>query len=306
MTRAEWGARTDLPRLGEIVDPDAATHLFIHHPVGVDNDATPNVFETVEECVRRMRGLQTVRPDLGLDVPYNWVAFLMEDQVLICEGRGAYRKGAHTQWHNVDGRAICVYGDFQTHPVFGLARWMPTLGHFAWDVRTGNAAATAGGAPLRNLGNAKPAPGRDAWGHREAKDPEGNNVSGGTSCPGTYLFAELHHIKIQPAEEDDMALSDDDKKWIGDLLGAGHMYAGDPRNPTFEGNASLPGWIRRHLVLDTRFHAAIATAVARHLVLDTQFHDVIATAVAKKLGGSGTGGTSAEAVADEIAKRLKD
>ena len=211
LTRAEWGARTDLPRLGEAIDPNQATHAFIHHVVAIDHgDDSPNVWETDAECFGRMRGLQTARPDLGNDVPYSFVAFLREDHVLICEGRGAYRRGAHTQWHNVDGRAVSLYGNFQDYATFGLEKWLPAIGWFLHDLKMGNAIATTGGPALPNLGSVHPA-GRDVFGHREATDPQGNNVSGGTSCPGRELFDRLQHIKIAPStapveEEDDVKI----------------------------------------------------------------------------------------------------
>ena len=65
--RGAWGARTDLPRRGHLIGPASRTEVFIHHTVLVDDDATRNEWETLDEVQAQMRKLQTIRPDLGLD-----------------------------------------------------------------------------------------------------------------------------------------------------------------------------------------------------------------------------------------------
>jgi hypothetical protein len=57
-----------------------------------------------------MRKLQTLlAKKLGKDVPYNFVAHLMDTSpasMLVCEGRGEDRSGAHTKGHNTKGIGI--------------------------------------------------------------------------------------------------------------------------------------------------------------------------------------------------------
>src|SRR3990170_1011537 len=113
LSRGAWGARTDIPRLGNLVSSDRRTHVIIHHTVIIDNDATPDLWETLDEVKLKMRQLQTIRPDLGLDVPYSLVVFLMTDgDIIVCEGRGYDRDGAHTYGHNTDGIGVALEGNF--------------------------------------------------------------------------------------------------------------------------------------------------------------------------------------------------
>lgn len=185
LTRPAWGADPALPRLGAPVNPDERTEVYIHHTVAVDSDATPNVWETLDEVKSWMQRLQTVRPDLGLDVPYSFVVFFMPDQLVICEGRGWARQGAHTAGHNRTAIAFGVHGNFQI-PTFGLPLWLAPLGEWIALEST----------MLPNLGTVKP-PDRDVWGHRD---------SGAlTSCPGDHLYANLQHVRLVAPEVDDMA-----------------------------------------------------------------------------------------------------
>ena len=78
LTRAEWGANTSLPRLGASVPRSERTEAIIHHTVIIDSDATKNLWTNLAEVKAKMRQLQVIRPDLGMDVPYNFVMFLME------------------------------------------------------------------------------------------------------------------------------------------------------------------------------------------------------------------------------------
>lgn len=182
LTRPAWGADPTLPRLGVPVAPDERTEVYIHHTVAVDNDATPNVWEALDEVKPWMQRLQTIRPDLGLDVPYNFVVFFMTNQLVICEGRGWARRGAHTAGHNRTAIAFGVHGNFQI-PTFGLSLWLKPLGE--WIALESTA--------LPNLGTVKP-PDRDVWGHRDA--------GALTSCPGDHLYANLHHVKLALPEDE--------------------------------------------------------------------------------------------------------
>lgn len=178
--RAQWGARTDLPRHGDSVSRAARREVFIHHTDVIDDDPTQNEWEDLNEVKRRMRDLQTMRPDLGLDVPYNFVAFSMANGDLILgEGRGLDRSGAHTIGHNHSAIAISFEGDFEaqalpTHmdsQLIALGQWLRARREQDGFVK---------------LGTARPL-GREVFGHREVSS---------TDCPGKHLFAKLNLVRF--------------------------------------------------------------------------------------------------------------
>lgn len=169
LTRKEWGADTTIPRLGSVVARSDRTEAIFHHTVIVDSDTTKNRWTTLTEVKAKMRQLQVIRPDLGLDVPYNFVMFLMEDgAIVVCEGRGLNRSGAHTRGHNYAGMATALQGNFMlpinlSPHVSGMSRW---LGWLRYD------------KGMDNLGEDHPA-GRIAYGHRDFAS---------TGCPGDNLY----------------------------------------------------------------------------------------------------------------------
>jgi hypothetical protein len=181
LSRADWGARTDLPRLGAIVDRSRRTKVFIHHTVIVDNDATANQWESVDEVKQKMRQLQTVRrQDLGADVPYSMVAFCMANGDLILgEGRDIDRSGAHTSGHNTAALGISFQGDFEHHPVpaefnsqiAALSNWLRQLREQQGFV---------------NLGTERPM-GREVFAHRDVR---------ASDCPGVHIFNRLSAIRF--------------------------------------------------------------------------------------------------------------
>lgn len=185
--RSDWGARADLPRLGYTVPTSQRTEAIVHHTVIVDSDATKNVWETLDEVKAKMQQLQTIRPDLGLDVPYNFVGFLMADGTLIvCEGRGLHRTGAHTYDHNTSGIALSMQGNFQL--ATDLTPYLPLISLF-WGWAK---------AACPNLGSKRPkrAP---VYGHRDLA-PKAEP----TACPGQVLYAALPQLTFAVAEEDEM------------------------------------------------------------------------------------------------------
>ena len=143
IARDEWGADPGLPRLGLIVPATDRTEIFIHHTVVSDTDQTPNERETLTEVFAGMRSLQRSRPDLGLDVPYSVVGFVMRNgDLVLAEGRGLDRTGAHTPRHNSSALAVSFQGNFETTPgpadfsmvLEGLGfwlRWLRQTGGFA-------------------------------------------------------------------------------------------------------------------------------------------------------------------------------
>lgn len=179
MTREQWGANNSLPRLGFYVPPSVRTELHVHHTVSLDlNDATPNRW-SVAEATRYMRALQTARPDLGRDIPYTYVFFLMENlDVLICEGRGLLRTGAHTAGHNTAGFGWSVAGNFDIPDNDAANALLFAIVNEAKYLRLN-------GYP--NLCSRKNPRGWDLWGHRDTAPK---------SCPGNTLYPKLGSVKV--------------------------------------------------------------------------------------------------------------
>lgn len=179
LTRSQWGARTDLPRLGYFVPANRRTELHVHHTAAVDgNDSTPNRW-TRSEAINYMRRLQTARPDLGKDIPYNRVHFVLEDlSVLICEGRGEFRTGAHTAGHNTAGFGWSVGGNFDHLDDWARGAFLAVVQNEARYLKTN-------GFP--NLCSVKNPKGWDVWGHRD---------SAPKSCPGNTLYPHLKDVRV--------------------------------------------------------------------------------------------------------------
>ncbi len=196
VTRKAWGADSARPRLGKTVPRSNRTHVFAHHTVMVDNDTTPNLWEGDAEIFAMMRRLQTVRPDLGLDVPYNFVVFLTAANggVTICEGRGEDRSGAHTVGHNTKAIAISFAGDFQNRIIdpAEIASRMPLISKFlGWLKFSASHPEYGMFEPLSKLGTMRPA-GRQIFFHRDVKD---------TDCPGSKLEQHLKTVTFErPAD----------------------------------------------------------------------------------------------------------
>ncbi len=181
LSRADWGARTDLPRLGVIVDRSRRTKVFIHHTVIVDDDASLNEWESLDEVRRKMRQLQTIRQqDLGADVPYSMVAFCMANgDLALCEGRGIDRAGAHTSGHNTAALGVSFQGDFENAPLpSNFDSHLVALGNWLRGLREQH--------QFVNLGNERPL-GREVFAHRDVK---------ATDCPGQRIFNKLGLIRF--------------------------------------------------------------------------------------------------------------
>lgn len=192
LPRSAWGANPAYPRLGYLVPKGRRTHIIQHHTVGVDSDATPNIWETEEEVRHQMRRLQTIRPDLGLDVPYNFVFFQMKSgDLYVCEGRGEDRTGAHTRGHNTEGIGCAWHGNFESFP-FARREISAASSFFGW---------LKNERGMVNLGTVKP-PGRDTFGHRDFRDP--NDRRTWTACPGQHLYAEIGEFTFYREEDEDM------------------------------------------------------------------------------------------------------
>lgn len=192
LSRTDWGARTDLGRLGYGVARRRRTEVHIHHTAAIDtSDDTPNTWD-LEHALRYQQRLQTVRPDLGLDVPYNFVAYIGEDShtVWIMEGRGLDFSGAHTKGHNTAGIAVSFGGNFDL-PVDpdDLARGVAAVRWFLTLLRTEYR--------LTALGTVTSPKGWPVWGHRD---------SSRKSCPGNNLYPLLEGMTLDYQEPDDMVI----------------------------------------------------------------------------------------------------
>lgn len=178
--RDDWGADPSLPRRGHVLGPLNRTEVFIHHTVIVSGAASPNEFESLDQVRSAMRRLQTIRPDLGLDVPYNFVAFAMASgDLALGEGRGPERTGAHASGHNRIGLGIAFQGNFEDFPPPSrFDDHLQQLTSWLRDLRLNQG--------FSNLGDSRPAD-RDVWGHRDVKN---------TACPGRHLFERLKDIRF--------------------------------------------------------------------------------------------------------------
>lgn len=189
--RKGWGADASLERLGRKVARSSRTHVVIHHTVlGDTSDDSPNLWNRESDIFRNMRRLQTVRAqDLGADVPYNFVAYFVarNNGLMICEGRGEDRSGAHTKGHNTEAIAVSFAGDFDRQSVAGIefARRMFLLSTFLGWLRFDPSHPDYGRfRPLRNLGNLHPE-GRRVFIHKDFKS---------TACPGRLLEPHLAQV----------------------------------------------------------------------------------------------------------------
>lgn len=189
--RRGWGADANHPRLGQQVARNARTHVIIHHTVLPDNDASPNLWETDAEVFAMMRRLQTTRPDLGLDVPYNFVVFLVRNatKIIVCEGRGEDRTGAHTKGHNTTGIGVSFAGNFENEDISSMeiSSRMFLVSHFlGWLKFSASHPEYGNFPPMSNLGNLRPQ-NRAVFFHRDFK---------ATACPGTKLIPHAAQIRF--------------------------------------------------------------------------------------------------------------
>ena len=179
-----------------MIGPSKRTEVFIHHTALRAASATRNEWISLRQVRESMRRLQRARPDLGLDVPYNFVAYSMQaGELVLCEGRGLDRTAAHARNHNRSGLSIAFQGNYETAKVprqfskqlAELSAWLQSLR----DLKG-----------FQNLGDSRPV-GKQVWGHRDAKLAK-------TLCPGTHLYELLPSIRFI-SEEDDKAM--DNATW---------------------------------------------------------------------------------------------
>ncbi len=188
--RKGWGAKSTFPRLGHKVPRRNRTHVIMHHTDMSDtNDTSPILWETLSEVYRHMRRLQTIRPDLGNDVPYNFLVFLMarNNSMVICEGRGEDRSGAHTKGHNTAGIGIALAGSFEKEDLPGIevAKRMYLLSAFLGWLRYAPSHPDYGTySAMKHLGSMRPAD-RAVFVHQDFKN---------TACPGKRALPHLSQL----------------------------------------------------------------------------------------------------------------
>ena len=188
--RKGWKSKSAFVRLGHRVPRNKRTHVIIHHTVVPDaSDSSPNLWETLPEVYKNMQRLQIIRPDLGNDVPYNFVVYLMakKNGVVICEGRGEDRSGAHTKGHNTEGIGVALAGNFQDDGVAGIevAKRMYLLsGFLGWLKHNPSHPKYGTFRAMKNLGSIRPAE-RAVYFHRDFKN---------TACPGKRAIPHLHQL----------------------------------------------------------------------------------------------------------------
>ncbi len=195
VSREEWGANPKYPQRGHQVPQTNWKHTTFHHTVIVDNDATPNLWETRAEVYQKMRQLQIIRPDLGNDVPYSWVIFLMADNtIIVCEGRGLTHTGAHTIGHNSDSQGIAFEGDFENFEI-NIRPWIPQVNSFlGWLKFT---------APCPNI-TARPHP------LPTAQTVYYHSMFSTTACPGSAIKRNINAFRyIENQEEEDTLSSEE-------------------------------------------------------------------------------------------------
>ncbi len=188
--RKGWGAKSAFPRLGHKVPRSKRTQVILHHTDMADtNDASPILWETLPEVYRHMRRIQTIRPDLGNDVPYNFLVFFMakKNGMVICEGRGEDRSGAHTKGVNTAGIGIALAGKFDEDEVAGIevSKRMYLLSGFLGWLRYAPSHPDYGRYPaMKNLGSVRPAD-RAVFVHQDFK---------ATDCPGKRALPHLAQL----------------------------------------------------------------------------------------------------------------
>lgn len=192
--RSGWGASKAHLRKGYKVARKQRTHVIIHHTVMPDNDRTKNIWETESEVFQMMKKLQTVRPDLGLDVPYNFVVFLMNTtpaSMYVCEGRGEDRTGAHTHGQNTKGIGISFAGNFHDFDA-NFADYVPLLSAFLGWLKFNPNHPSYGRsyAPMTNLGSKAPSEGT-VFAHKDFAP---------TACPGKNIIPFLRDVAFANPE----------------------------------------------------------------------------------------------------------
>ena len=180
--RVDWYPRswwTKLPSTASLLPPSSFTGWVLHHTVMTmgDYDRDGFLHGDTDDVARYMEILRTIRPDLGGEVPYNVVVFQGVDpnHGIVVEGRGIYRRGAHTAGLNTSRMAWAVASDTRSAPV---TKGMETAMRWVAGVTTPSAATPT-------IGHSQAPPYYDSR----------NNNLNATACPGTNALAALPRLQ---------------------------------------------------------------------------------------------------------------
>ncbi|MEM6795053.1 MAG: peptidoglycan recognition family protein [Acidobacteriota bacterium] len=243
LSREQWGADPAHPRRGYRIGPARRTAVFIHHTTAIDRgDASPNTWESLDEVRAQLQALQIARPDLGLDVPYNFVAFCMADgDLVIGEGRGEGRTAAHARGFNRSALGIALAGNFDRLPLpEQLDSQLAALGGWLAELRRSRG--------FEQLGTSRPDPetARQVFGHRDVKS---------TQCPGDHLWRRLGLIRF--LEDPTWRAPGDAVNTAGDEERVFAAYDGDLKPSAFAAGTrrALAVMLDRQLQLEARLAA---------------------------------------------------
>lgn len=183
VTRAEWGALPSTEPLVPFRLP--ASRLYVHH-TGSEQHGPAGMRE-IQRYHQNTKGWK--------DVAYG---YLVDDDGTIYEGRSHRFIGGATEGENSTSHAICLMGNFDNRP--------PTLEAFRALV------------DLTRHGIANGWWASNIFGHRDS-------VGAQTACPGRHLYSRLGQLRTEianpptPQEDDDMAMSAEDREWFIYVLG---------------------------------------------------------------------------------------
>lgn len=210
--RSVWGGGP--LRRGHLISLNRFLGLVLHEtpllPAAMKIERRPT--GDITEAVRFMRRLQTVRPDLGSEVPYSWVILRGETDLdaIVCEGRGEGRTGAHTAGMNSKRYGVAIAQSAKDHPMelgqVEAFRWIgatsltvanpaPATQHRDWaHVNSLNRTECASSADVLSLL-------QPPYDHRPAARAGGGSAGAGTppSAPSTDPLPVLQLHDVGPA-----------------------------------------------------------------------------------------------------------
>lgn len=208
LTRGDWGADPRQLTVGWPRTPADWKYVVFHHTVTYDTDPTPNLWTNLNEVKAHMRHLQHIREPEIMDVPYAFVLFLMENGTLVvCEGRGTRRTGAHTIGHNREWLGEAFASDLENFRQ-DIRPWIPRVNHWNYWVREEGCVNLRMPFRLHSDTTATACPGtevrrrRDLFDFKEIAEQEGNLTAAQERVAQLFAQATLLATHGQPLPED--------------------------------------------------------------------------------------------------------